>query len=546
MKKTLISILLILALCMGLLAGCGSSDTTSSDDDTGTSETTTTSGSGADSTGETADAGEEGVVSLTEEEVEAMFPLEENVTYTIYYPYSPALLSQGYDDPAQLNFFSTLEEMTNVTLDFTTVSVEVNTETFNLTIVSGEYPDIFSQSMHEYSGGLTAAINDDIILDLKPYMEQYAPHYMALIEGNDEFRKVNYTDDGQLPQFMSYHENAYVNQGYFIRTDWLEELGLDTPVTYDDWYDVLLAFDTEYDMTTPSVGVPTSGYYGYAVNDFIIRDGEAVYVYGDDEIQSQYLAQCEKWYSAGLYNTESIIDDYYTATDLNGMISSGDLILTTTDIDQYKVFQEDLDIVAVAAPVVNEGETPYTVVNQASYGNGNTITTSCEDVETLVAYMDYWYSDVVIELANWGTLDETFVINEDGSYSYTDEVLNFSGGLNLATSVFCAGWEPTVIDWDRKDASYTDDQLAALDIWNDFDKSTDYPTQITFTEDETEVINTVYTDIQTYVDEQYARFQIGELTYENDFADFVATLESMGIQEVVDVYQAAYERYVAR
>lgn len=367
-----------------------------------------------------------------------------------------------------------------------------------------------------------------------------------MMNEDPEFRKFNYTDEGQMSQFMAYYQDVYVNQGYFINSRWLDEVGMEMPVTYDDWYDVLLAFDNKYDMALPARGVPTSGYHGVLKNNFMIRDGQAVFVPADETIQSEYLAQCEKWYSAGLYTAESLIDGYYTDTDLRGMITSGDLILNTCDVDQYKVYQEEIPLVPVSLPVLKDGDTPYQVVNQARAGNGNTITTSCENVETLVSYMDYWYSDAVILLANWGTEGETYTVSGDGSYQYTDEVLNFAGGLNLATSVYCAGWEPTVLDWHRKDSAYTDDQLKAIEIWNVFDDSANYPSFASFTEQETEIISTVFTDIDTYVDEHYPQFQNGEKHFDSDFTAYVDTLYGMGLQDVIDVYQAAYDRYMAR
>ena len=532
--KKLLCMLLTLTMLCGLLAACGSSSSDSS-----------SSSSSSDSSDSSEEAEEAEDTALTIEENEALFPLEENTTFTIYYPFSPALMSMGYEDPADLNYYVQLEELTNVTLDFTVVSVEALSENFALMCAGGDYTDIISQCASEYSSGAAGMIEDGIVIDLSEYLD-YMPHYREMMEEDDDFRKYNYTDDGQIPQFMSYYEDAYVNQGYFVRSDWLEELGLDTPVTYDDWYDVLLAFKTEYDVSTPSVGVPTSGFYGITSDNFTVRDGEVIYIYADEEIQSEYLAMCEEWYAAGLYTTEAVLDDYYSDTDLRGMVTSGDLVLTTTDVDQYLVFQSEVEISAVTYPVLNEGDTPYDVVNQDDAGNGNMVSTTCSDVETLVSYMDYWYSDTVVELANWGVENETFTIDEDGNYSYTEEVLSFSGGLNLATSVYCAGWEPTILDFHRKDAAYTEDQLNAIEIWNETDDSLNFPSFISFTVEEQETISGIFADIETYVDEQYTMFLIGSLNYEDDFEDFVNTLYDMGLQDVIDVYQDAYDRYMAR
>lgn len=545
--KRIIALLLMLAMVFCLFAGCGSAETSTNE-----AASTPASASAPETEAAETEPAEASVEELPEytgmtiEENEAMFPLEENKTYSIFYPFAPPLIMMGYENPAELNFFKTLAEMTNVTLDFTTVSVEALSDNFSLMVAGGDYTDIFSQCLTEYNGGMAAALKDEVILDLADYMAEYAPHYNALMLENEDLRKNSRTDDGQIGQFMCVYENCYVNQGYFIRTDWLEEANLDMPETYDDWFEVLSVFKADHDLMLPSVGVPTTGYFGVTKDAFTVRDGEAVYIYTDEDIQSQYLANCDKWFSAGLYNVESQLDGTYKDTDLRGFINSEDLMLTTDDIDNYALYADSFPIQPVAAPVVNAGDKPYQTVRQEVVGNGNAITNCCEDVETLVAYMDYWFSDEVIELANWGTLNETYTIDESGKKSFTDEVLSFSGGLNLATSVYCAGWEPTVIDWDRKNATYDEDQLNALEIWNDFDNSMNYPAFVSFTEEETEVIQSTFADIQTFVDENYTMFKVGEKSYDADFAAFKQTVFDMGMQDVIDCYQAAYDRYMAR
>ena len=225
--QRILSLLMVMVLMLGMLAGCGGENSTSA-------VSTPADASVVESVeqvepeheAEASVTSVEESTAITIEENEAMFPLEENKTYTIYYPFAPPLIMMGYEDPAELNFFKNLEQMTNVTLDFTTVSVEVLSEQFNLVVAGGDYPDIFSQCMDQYTGGAGAAIEDGVIIDIAPYVEEYAPHYMTMMEADPEFKKFNYTDEGQMSQFMSYYQDVYVNQGYFVRTDWLEEQGL--------------------------------------------------------------------------------------------------------------------------------------------------------------------------------------------------------------------------------------------------------------------------------------------------------------------------------
>lgn len=85
------------------------------------------------------------------------------------------------------------------------------------------------------------------------------------------------TDDGRIPKF-----------GPVIRRDWLDDLGLDVPVTVDDYHDVLKAFQEKKGATSPyglaADGVTTPGdmqnAYGIIVpstndmNGFYQMDGQ--------------------------------------------------------------------------------------------------------------------------------------------------------------------------------------------------------------------------------------------------------------------------------
>ena len=55
------------------------------------------------------------------------------------------------------------------------------------------------------------------------------------------------------------------------------------------------------------------------------------------------------------------------------------------------------------------------------------------------------------------------------------------------------------------------------------------------------------TDINTFISENKAKFLTGELSFENgDWETFVDQVRGMGIEEAVELKQAAYDRYNKR
>ena len=64
-----------------------------------------------------------------------------------------------------------------------------------------------------------------------------------------------------------------------------------------------------------------------------------------------------------------------------------------------------------------------------------------------------------------------------------------------------------------------------------------------FTEDEQYVLDNRLTDIQTYYKEMEGKFITGVVDIESGWDTYCQTLDQMGVQDVLDVYQAAYDRW---
>jgi putative aldouronate transport system substrate-binding protein len=69
-----------------------------------------------------------------------------------------------------------------------------------------------------------------------------------------------------------------------------------------------------------------------------------------------------------------------------------------------------------------------------------------------------------------------------------------------------------------------------------------FPT-LAFTDEERDIINEKYTDIETYVNETLDKFIMGRESLDG-FDAFVEQVNGMGLPEVLKVYQDAYNRYM--
>ena len=62
------------------------------------------------------------------------------------------------------------------------------------------------------------------------------------------------------------------------------------------------------------------------------------------------------------------------------------------------------------------------------------------------------------------------------------------------------------------------------------------------TAEESEVFTSIWPDLSTYLNEMFTAFVIGTESLDN-FDKYVETANSMGMQEVIAVKKAQYERY---
>ena len=70
-----------------------------------------------------------------------------------------------------------------------------------------------------------------------------------------------------------------------------------------------------------------------------------------------------------------------------------------------------------------------------------------------------------------------------------------------------------------------------------------YPKGATLTTDETEAFSSIIFDINTYVQENVPKFISGEKSLD-DFDAFVKTVEDMGVDEIIQIKQDSYDRYM--
>ena len=462
------------------------------------------------------------------------------------------------------------DEKCNTKVTYVHPAFGTEVETFNLKLANLEFEDIVEYTWGSYAGGPTQAIEDGVIIDLAPYLEQgYAPNYKKLLDENPDIAKQVTTDAGEVFAFACIGDKGVsVTQGFYVRQDMLEAVGLDAPVTIADWEEMLIKFKDELGVDAPYSGVGShlisnnswfagafdtySGYY--------LRDGKVQYGFLDAGYK-EYITTIAKWYKEGLID-QSIFGNDSAAVNaliLNdeagaslGYIGGGiGGLMNSAKANENA--NPNFNLVGVPYPVKNAGDEPVFMPRSwdARTSNMAAITAECEDIEAAMRYLDFWYSEEGHMLKNFGVEGLSYEM-VNGEPVYTDLILKNPDGQDIGTMLgrYTRASNPTVgvIDGRYYEQYYQlQEQVDAMHTWNEYSDNASKVLlpAVSATSEEAEELAALESSISTYVEEELTKFIMG-IRDISEYDSFVESLKQMGVDRAIEIKQAAYDRYMAR
>lgn len=551
--KKLVALLLSLALVLSLGA-CGGNGESSTSSEASPSSTTEESGaaaeSGDESQAETAETGEFQLPIVDEPTTLSYFVADDS---------NAAIMTTDWNDN---EFYQEMERRTGVHLEFEMVSSADYQTNFNLMIASGNLADMIYVGASYYAEGVDAAIDDGYFLDLTDLVDEYMPNYEKVRTSDVQYELLSTTDSGRLGAVYELRQSKQGPWlGLWIRQDWLDDLGLDTPVTFDDYHEVLTAFKNEKGATAPLIlnFSGSDGEFGTmsgglnVLNSWQLDETGKVNFGPYMDAWKEYVTIMHQWYTEGLIDPDFMATDERTA-DMAKVVTgaSGLFAALYTMPSVYEAASEDpnMDLAPVNPPVMNEGDEGHIRLRD-SYTSGNTaISADSENWEVALRWLDYLYTEEGALLANYGVEGDTFEFDENGEPVFTDKILNNENGWTMTQTVasyLCpsagiANWS----DWTRELAGVPEKDQACYDVWSEFSDDWRLPSSVTLTQDESTERAALYADISTIVKEQTAQFISGALDIESNWDAYISALEASGMERAIEITQAAYDRYLAR
>lgn len=552
-KKLALGMAVVLAI--SALSGCGSEDKTPGEASVEVSK--------AEETGSVNNSAETKPVEEVVEEI--AYPEE----ITIFSALGAKATAAGFTSNNDTYWAKALEEITGTHVEWTQPADDVRAEKFNLMIASEEYTDAIVYDWLNVEGGPEMYVEDEIILDLTELIPECMPNLNAYLEEHPEVKRVMQNDEGQILYIPFIRDDVALNiyVGTLIRMDWLEKLGLEVPETTDDLYNVLKAFK-EQDPNgngeadeIPMSGVGFDEYSQYAIGNllwafdthysFYVEDGEVVW----GPVEDKFAEGLE--YIAMLYN-EGLIDVDYLLNDRTAMDSKAiaDRVGFEFSFQPTKYYNDatfnDGTKVMMGIPYLTTPDNDSKMCFNSAYAQSVVtnvsldVTTACEDPKGLLKWLDTVFSEEGIILMNYG---------EEGThFEYVDGVPQYIDYANLTTeektlvqadTMVVDTSFPSLQQWGAYSVTLSDWGAKSIDIWaEDVDTSGILP-QLSFTAEEKEKISDSLTQLETYASTQMNKVVIGELSMEG-WPEVVEKFYDMGIEEILEVYNAAYQRYLSK
>lgn len=454
-------------------------------------------------------------------------------------------------------------DATGVIYEFKEVSFTVKSEQFNLMIVSGEMTDVIQCGQY-YMGGEGAAYTEEIIYDLTDLLPEYAPDYWeAFMNTNEATIKSHYTEGHLLS--MRTIKNQYIDDmGAITRGDWLKELNMDAPTTFQEFNDMLYAFKDAYNCEYTYVCNPDSVIQymqaHFQTNLFQIGGTAIPTQRNDTEIvgsmTSDNYREYLEWFRQ-LYVDGIIYKDYYTAQMSEatyfaqvGRNNAGVWQNTSGSFEAMVPYLGDnVSVEAAALPrTVGDNGLYDFAAEPVLISEAYNISVSCEDPSLVIMFYNWFFTDEGSLLANWGREGVSFEYGADGKPFWTDAIIGESAGT---WAMWINTWKlgPSLTDATVSFASYNENQHAAIDLWNDDSiLSSDHsiPTSAGLNSAEVTENASIVTDITTYASETLLRFITGELELNDaNWEVYVNQCVTLGHDKYIAACQNAYDEYVA-
>ena len=541
--RKLLALMLAFVLCTGMFAGCTESD----DQYTGPAPSLNLPNI------------DDSIAGKTNAE---RYPLESSKTYTI---------ANRTANPDERDTFQLWNKATGVDVEW----IELYGDQLSTAMVGGDMPDAICISygvskdiVYEF-GKAGKLVNFADYLGYMPNFQKMLAKYPAAL--------TNYlNEDGSFYSLPSQSSGFGTPSNLlYVREDMLEESGLTLPTTVDEFKKFILDLQDFYSDVEgfTALNFLMGGEWGYIEwngymdNYFFPAFGNEALQTGYDLVGDKVVLGCatEQYkrylkFIAEIYASGACEQDIFSPDCTNANLAK-------TAANQVAVFpssslgpsnfKDGIVRTTTIAPLTSQWQDKQIWTNETAPGWHLSCINGLlpeEDIITLVQWFDAFYATDEDPLNEEGTLTGAclylgeenvhFKINDNDTYEriYSGNYKTINEWTNnevCNTSLY--------LTWFRNiayaNSTFYCKQVAVRDkMWPYMVERWNKET-LFLNEDESFEASDVNIELNIYMESAFAKFMTGKWTVEKNWDEYMNGLESIGALDLVDVYQAAYDRY---
>ena len=457
-----------------------------------------------------------------------------------------------------------VEEVTGINIEYDYIDGEALT-----TYLAGnEWPDIFITNISK------SLINDYGVLggrfvNYLDYLE-YMPNLQKTFEDYPSSKAIYSETNGEMYELFAISEaTTIIYPRPLYRTDLAKKAGYEeAPKTVEELKDMLIKvkeitgkypFTPMYDeelVKWPAVIYNAFG-PGHTLGLDVDNATGKVFLSRTTEQYKHYLEYMHELYELGLIDPEAATYAADVRTELE--LGGGIVLIQQAEAKLTEEFFESGNVdLWCMAPLTSEYDNTQTFINRSPVLQDKSdivINAESEYIVEICQMLDILHAtEEVVEGSglmgqsftyglkgiDWDFTETSFVQTPPegqsaNTYLYAEAIWNNQGRADLFGNMVSEGTgnNPTR-------------QSAYLNVVKAYETDYDYVLGfLTFTEDEQYVIDNSMADIQAYYRAKHVEFVTGVSDIEKDWDAYIAEFEKMNLSGLLEVYQAAYDRFMA-
>lgn len=455
-------------------------------------------------------------------------------------------------------FFNELEEKTNTHVTFTMVKdADWDTNINLMFAVPDQMPDMI---LRHYVDVEEYGVTQGLLLPLDEYLtEDIMPNYVSRLKLNNAGDSIPASDGHTYFIGFLMAQNVNHNGTWYINQTELNKLGLEVPTTIEETTEMLrkmkddgitYPFSAAYNQTAPesiwnqfsSFGVPENS------NHYFIDENDQVQF---TAAQDGWRA-CVEWlhtlYTEGLMDPESLTQDSNLWAN---KVNSGEVgYFTYLRLKNTAISAENIENFKSILPPVADGYKAAVPQILEVPEAGAYLTRNCKDPVAALKWIDAQLETETMMVSLNGKVGEQIALNDEGKYEVID--IPADNGLYqfvpvLMGQFFAPGDYYTSIYQmaPHRVERYEDSKWYAEAGVLEY-KSYQYVRDLSklSNEDATETAD-IYTELQKLVEEYFANFVRNGVTDET-WNEFQEQAKAIGVERYIELYQKAYDEYLAK